>query len=144
MLTILILFLIILWGSSGIVYYIVVDEKDRERVYYRALIAVWSLWLEIAYVRVENGKTTYKDSLRKWWSHASHMAFHTVWIVKVFYPLWVTEDTLIMWGAVAASIDSVLILGLASHSVALATAYHFGKKQEIEQVLGASGDVGER
>jgi len=140
---ILILPLVILWASSGMVYYLVESKKDREKIYIRPLVALWAFWLEFAYIRIENGETTYKNSMRKIWSNASHIAFLGSIVIKLLYPLWATTGTVAMWQSVAASIDSVLILGLASHSVALATAYHFGKKQEIEQ-HEPPGEVGQR
>ncbi len=143
-----------LWVTSGVVYYTVpfyvipstrapsYINSQRKRIWFRPFIAVWALWLEFAYIRVENGQTQYKDSLKKWWSHFSHFAFHTSWVIKAFYPLWATAETLATWQMVAGSISDVLILGLASHSVALATAYHFGKKQELAQY--EASDLGEQ
>jgi hypothetical protein len=135
MVWLILIFFTLLWITSGVIYY----RSKRYNTLWsnllipRFFIAVWEIWLEFAYLRVEDGKTTYRVSWRKYLSHISHAAFHSAWIIKVLYPLWATVGNIEIWQTVAASISTPLILGLASHSIASATAYHFGKKQEIDQ-----------
>jgi len=121
---------------SALAYYYTPDSW-RDKWYLtplKLLRGVWMVFLEIVCVRVENGGTKYKPSTRKWLSYLGPLGFTAAVSIKLLYPIWAqTRAELLIWQAVANSVDTALILGLLAESTRAAYAYFKGKQQELGQ-----------